>query len=115
MATAHATPGRRCTWHGAADARGAGLPMSDGRSRRILVGMSDRPDEPLFRVVRGTPTAEELAALFGAVVSRSRAIEPDVPRAVSAWVTSARPGAFAASGLPGTVGAGAWRRSALPR
>ncbi|MFD0787461.1 acyl-CoA carboxylase subunit epsilon, partial [Micromonospora azadirachtae] len=29
-------------------------------------------EEPLFQVVRGVPTAEELAALVGAVVARSR-------------------------------------------
>ena len=33
-------------------------------------GMS--AEEPLFRVVRGSPTAEELAALVGAIVVRSR-------------------------------------------
>ena len=29
-------------------------------------------EEPLFRVVRGVPTAEELAALVGAIIVRSR-------------------------------------------
>ncbi|MEH1125958.1 acyl-CoA carboxylase subunit epsilon [Micromonospora sp. CPCC 206061] len=47
--------------------------------------------EPLFRVVRGTPTAEELAALVGAVLSRSRTAVP-APPAVSQWARSARPG-----------------------
>ncbi|MCW6004581.1 acyl-CoA carboxylase subunit epsilon [Micromonospora sp. CPCC 205371] len=56
--------------------------------------------EPMFRVVRGTPTAEELAALVGAVLSRTRATNP-APPAVSHWARSARPG--------GGVGRG-WNR-----
>jgi hypothetical protein len=64
--------------------------------------------EPFFRVVRGTPTAEELAALVGAVILRRRAAAspatmPAEP--VSAWARSARPGA-------GRVG---WRSSLAPR
>ncbi|MFC0528090.1 acyl-CoA carboxylase subunit epsilon [Phytohabitans kaempferiae] len=63
--------------------------------------------QPFFRVVRGTPTAEELAALVGAVMSRRRATVPDNPGpAVSAWARSARPGGLAAAG---------WRLSASPR
>ncbi|HEY6593283.1 MAG TPA: acyl-CoA carboxylase subunit epsilon [Asanoa sp.] len=49
------------------------------------------PDpEPYFRVVRGTPTAEEIAALVG--VLRSRQAPPPPPPTVSAWSRSARPG-----------------------
>ncbi|MGN9912014.1 acyl-CoA carboxylase subunit epsilon [Phytohabitans sp. LJ34] len=49
--------------------------------------------EPFFRVVKGTPTADELAALVGAVLLRRRAAAtptaPATPR--SAWARSARP------------------------
>lgn len=77
--------------------------------------MSDRPDnEPLFRVVRGTPTPEELAALVGVIVARSRPTGT-ASRPRSLWVRHARPGAVAHSGLPARPGTGAWRASALPR
>ncbi|GAA1839605.1 acyl-CoA carboxylase subunit epsilon [Asanoa iriomotensis] len=62
--------------------------------------------EPLFRVTRGMPTAEELAALVGAL-----SLRPGPPAAApvsSLWARSARPG-------PLPVGPGAWRASALPR
>ncbi|KXK60219.1 hypothetical protein AWW66_19970 [Micromonospora rosaria] len=67
-------------------------------------------EEPLFRVVRGTPSAEETAALVGVLAARSHpAAAPDRP-APSAWARSGRPP------HPGTVaGPGAWRASGLPR
>ncbi|MGK5738336.1 acyl-CoA carboxylase subunit epsilon [Micromonospora sp. URMC 103] len=65
-------------------------------------------EEPLFRVVRGAPTAEELAALVGAVVARSRPTAAPAPVAVSAWARSGRP-------APVAPGPGAWRASGLPR
>ncbi|WP_091083417.1 acyl-CoA carboxylase subunit epsilon [Micromonospora nigra] len=66
-------------------------------------------EEPLFRVVRGVPTAEELAALVGAVIVRSRpAARP--PVAASAWARSSRP-----AGAGSAAGPGAWRASGLPR
>ncbi|MGA3487141.1 acyl-CoA carboxylase subunit epsilon [Micromonosporaceae bacterium DT55] len=65
-------------------------------------------EEPLFRVVRGTPTAEELAALVGAVFSRSRP-ETAPPAPVSAWSRSARPTPLLLAGR------NAWRLSGLPR
>jgi hypothetical protein len=77
--------------------------------------MSERPDQPLFRVVRGNPTAAELAALVGVIVARSRATGAAAPRPESAWVRLARPGAVTPSGLPARIGPGAWRASALPR
>ncbi|MEU5786517.1 acyl-CoA carboxylase subunit epsilon [Micromonospora purpureochromogenes] len=67
-------------------------------------------DEPLFRVVRGVPTADELAALVGAIVVRSRATAAPAPVATSAWARSARPTVAAPS-----AGPGAWRASGLPR
>lgn len=65
-------------------------------------------EEPLFRVVRGTPTAEEVAALVGAIFSRSQP-EAAPPAPVSAWARSARP----APAL--LAGRNAWRLSGLPR
>ncbi|MBM0279184.1 acyl-CoA carboxylase subunit epsilon [Micromonospora tarensis] len=61
-------------------------------------------EEPLFRVVRGVPTAEELAALVGAIVVRSRPTAAPEPATTSAWARSGRP-----------AGAGGWRASGLPR
>ncbi|MFF0718545.1 acyl-CoA carboxylase subunit epsilon [Micromonospora sp. NPDC003816] len=67
-------------------------------------------EEPLFRVVRGVPTAEELAALVGAIVVRSRPAPVAATTPVSVWARSGRPAG--ATLLPGT---GAWRASGLPR
>ncbi|MEU5783718.1 acyl-CoA carboxylase subunit epsilon [Micromonospora lupini] len=61
-------------------------------------------EEPLFRVVRGVPTAEELAALVGAVIMRSRPAAAPAPAATSAWARSGRP-----------AGRTTWRASGLPR
>ncbi|MBQ1015223.1 acyl-CoA carboxylase subunit epsilon [Micromonospora sp. M51] len=60
-------------------------------------------EEPLFRVVRGVPTAEELAALVGAIIIRSRPAAAPTPTAPSAWARSGRPGSsrgWRAAGLP---------------
>lgn len=67
-------------------------------------------EEPLFRVVRGVPTAEELAALVGAIVVRTRPTAAPAPVAVSQWARSARPASAALA-----AGPGAWRASGLPR
>ncbi|MEU8087574.1 acyl-CoA carboxylase subunit epsilon [Micromonospora sp. NPDC049101] len=61
-------------------------------------------EEPLFRVVRGVPTAEELAALVGAIITRSRPAAAPAPTTTSAWARSGRP-----------VASGGWRTSGLPR
>ncbi|TMM37540.1 MAG: acyl-CoA carboxylase subunit epsilon [Actinobacteria bacterium] len=64
-------------------------------------------DAPLLRVVRGIPTAEEVAALVGALLLAGPA--PAAPVApLSRWARSARPSA----GL--RPGPGAWRASAQP-
>ncbi|PZM92575.1 MAG: acyl-CoA carboxylase subunit epsilon [Actinobacteria bacterium] len=70
--------------------------------------MSDA--DPTFRVVRGTPTPEELAALVGVLMARSRPVAAAPTPGVSAWVRSARP-------TGGTVwpGPDAWRFSGRPR
>lgn len=67
-------------------------------------------EEPLFRIVRGVPTAEELAALVGAIVVRTRPAAATAPAAVSQWARSARP-----AGAAPAAGPGAWRASGLPR
>jgi hypothetical protein len=63
---------------------------------------------PALRVVRGTPTAEELAALVGALFSRRSTLAPAQPPARSRWRASALPG------VPLRAGHGAWRASGLP-
>ena len=68
----------------------------------------------MFRVLRGTPTAEELAALVGAVLIRSRSNSDGPPRR-SAWVAQSRPGVLTGAGLPARIGPDGWRASALPR
>ncbi|ATO15031.1 hypothetical protein CO540_15340 [Micromonospora sp. WMMA2032] len=67
-------------------------------------------EEPMFRIVRGVPTAEELAALVGAIVVRTRPVAVAAPAAVSHWSRSARP-----AGASPLAGPGAWRASGLPR
>lgn len=74
------------------------------------------PDQvPAFRVVRGVPTAEELAALVGVIAMRTRPTAPVAPATATAWVRSARPGVVSWSGLPARAGGDAWRISGLPR
>jgi hypothetical protein len=63
-------------------------------------------EQPDFRVVRGTPTPEELAAIVGVLWARRQAAAlaaPAVPVA-SRWRASALP---RAAGLP-RPGPGAW-------
>jgi hypothetical protein len=59
-------------------------------------------EPPKIRIVRGTPTAEELAALVGALLVRSGTPTGAAP-APSRWARSARPGTRTG-----------WRASALP-
>jgi acyl-CoA carboxylase epsilon subunit-like protein len=68
--------------------------------------MAERPD---LRVVRGTPTAEELAAIVGVLWSRAAAVvAAPPPLAASRWRASALPHP---RGLP-RPGRGAWSASA---
>jgi len=63
-------------------------------------------EPPFLRIVRGTPTPEEVAALVGVLLSRPSG-EPD----------RAAPSRWRASALPSTgwrPGRGAWKASALP-
>jgi hypothetical protein len=62
-----------------------------------------------IRIERGTPTAEELAALVGVlVVARSRG-GATPKRPAGSWAVSYRPT------IKLRAGADAWRRSARPR
>jgi Acyl-CoA carboxylase epsilon subunit len=63
---------------------------------------------PALRVVRGTPTAEELAALVGVLFSRRMAAAGPASPTPSRWRASALPS------VPMRAGPGAWRASALP-
>ena len=75
-----------------------------------IAEVSDDDARPVaLRVVRGTPSDEELAALV--VVLASRAGTPDAPPPAgpTAWTTSARGG----RSLP-PPGPGAWVRSGRP-
>ena len=63
--------------------------------------------QPLLRVVRGTPSAEELAALVAVVAGRASAAAEPEPRRRPLWgrpvlrpVLTPGPGAWRASGLP---------------
>jgi len=68
-------------------------------------------DAPLLRVLRGEPTAEELAALVTVLAARA-ASTPATGHAAprSAWADPAR-----ALRRPVTVGPDGWRASARPR
>ncbi|GAA3392202.1 acyl-CoA carboxylase subunit epsilon [Cryptosporangium minutisporangium] len=66
--------------------------------------------EPVLRVLRGTPTAEELAALVGVLAARSAAVAPAPPRPRDLWNRQE-----ARIGAPLSAGPGAWRASGLPR
>jgi hypothetical protein len=68
-------------------------------------------DQPLLRVVRGNPTAEELAALTAVIVSRAHALSAAgaQPPARSAWTDRSR--LVRRSPCPGP---GAWRSSSWP-
>jgi hypothetical protein len=65
-------------------------------------------DDPVIRVVRGVPTAAELAALVGVLLTR--APEDGAPAPVrSRWAASGRPA------VPLRPGPGAWVGSGRPR
>ncbi|MFY1675227.1 acyl-CoA carboxylase subunit epsilon [Plantactinospora sp. WMMB334] len=72
-------------------------------------------EEPLLRVVRGTPTAEDLAALVGAILLRGRPATSVQPATASTWALHSRPGMTSPSGIPAHIGRDAWRISGLPR
>ena len=69
--------------------------------------MTDQERQPLLRVVRGNPSAEELAALVSVVATRASAGADPEPAPRRLWgrpvlrpVLTPGPGAWRASGLP---------------
>jgi len=70
-------------------------------------GEAAEPSKPLLRIVKGNPTAEELAALVAVVAARSAAGTPVKKPLRSEWGHPAR--AVRGAHRPGPD---AWRRSA---
>ena len=68
-----------------------------------------------FRVVRGAPTDEELAAIVGVLMLRATPAPDAEVEPESAWVASARPAYAYPDGRPSRPGRSAWRASGLPR
>jgi hypothetical protein len=67
-----------------------------------------------WRIERGVPTDEELAAIVGVLLTRAPApVAEEQP--TSRWAASARPGTTHADGRPARPSADGWRGSALPR
>jgi hypothetical protein len=66
----------------------------------------------LFRVVRGEPTDEELAALTVVIAAAASAGGPPPAKPRDRW---SDPAARLRTPLPPTPGPGAWKASALPR
>jgi len=70
----------------------------------------EAPQPPLLRVVRGEPTAEELAALVAVVGARATSGGGPGASPRTAWNDPAR-----LVRTPVHVGPGGWRASGLPR
>jgi hypothetical protein len=68
-------------------------------------------EAPLLRVVRGNPSAEELAALVAVVATRASAVDPE-PAVRPLWGRPVLRPSLTAALIPGP---GAWRASGLPR
>jgi len=73
--------------------------------------MSSDAESPVIRIVRGNPSAEEVAALVAVLAAAGGATEPDEPTRARGW---ASPAARLRSPAYGTR-TGGWRASALPR
>jgi hypothetical protein len=71
--------------------------------------MAEQPDRPVLRVVRGEPTAEELAALVAVLAGRAASVASAGPRPRSAWNAPA-----ALVRRPVAPGPDGWCRSSLP-
>ncbi|HEU4331542.1 MAG TPA: acyl-CoA carboxylase epsilon subunit [Lapillicoccus sp.] len=68
-------------------------------------------ETPVLRVVRGNPTAEELAALVAVLVAAGGSGESEPPPAARGWASpAARLGSPAYGPRPG-----GWRASGMPR
>ena len=70
--------------------------------------VSEKQPRPLLRVVRGTPSDEELAALTAVLAAASRVADAAPTRPRSAWGDPA-----SQLRVPLHPGPGAWRTSAL--
>ena len=68
-----------------------------------------------FRIVRGVPTDEELAAIVGVLLLRAAAPPVPEPESSNVWLSSARPAYAHPDGRPSRPGRSAWKASALPR
>ena len=73
--------------------------------------MSSNAGTPVIRIVRGNPSAEEVAALVAVLAAVGSASGPDEPAPARGW---ASPAARLRSPAYGTR-TGGWRASALPR
>jgi hypothetical protein len=71
---------------------------------------AEENDTPVIRVIRGVPTAEELAALVGVLAVRSAAQVPESARAQTPLWRRRE----AVTGSKLSAGLGAWRASGLP-
>ncbi len=71
---------------------------------------AEPPRAPLLRVVRGEPTAEELAALVAVLTARSASAGSTARARRTAWNAPSRLVRPAVTPEPG-----GWRASALPR
>ncbi|MWA06630.1 acyl-CoA carboxylase subunit epsilon [Actinomadura sp. LD22] len=75
-------------------------------------------DRPFLQVVRGDPSAAEIAALVAVLTARARAAaaarDGGEPR-TSRWADRTRLVRATVSGGPRPRGPGAWRASGLPR
>ena len=77
-----------------------------------MTAAQDVPDRPVLRVVRGAPSAEELAALVAVVAARASAGAEPTPPARPLW---GRPVLRPVLTPDLISGPGAWRASGLPR
>ena len=68
-----------------------------------------------FRVVRGVPTDEELAAIVGVLMLRATPATAPPAEPEHTWVSSGRPAYAYPDGRPSRPGRSAWRASGLPR
>jgi hypothetical protein len=74
------------------------------------VSAEENADRPVLRIVRGAPTADELAALVAVVAAASSGgnARPKAATTAAGWAAHHRT-------LRGTLPAGGWRASSAPR
>jgi hypothetical protein len=82
--------------------------MADSESESESESEQD-PARPLLRVVRGEPTAEELAALVAVLAGRTPAAPPSQPRQ-SPWTDRREQ-----LSRPVFIGPGEWRRAGFEK